>query len=581
MARHALLVGVHAFEDARIHPLNAPDADVRAFSAVLRDPELGGFDQVELSVNEPYASIRSKIARLTANRAPDDLVLLYYSGHGVLDFDGGLHLLAANSSLDLLHEATFHSDEIKGFLDRSRSRRQVLVLDCCHAGAFVPPGHKDAGRREAVTSATFDPRGYGRVVILASSETQVVPDGTAAPEAISPFTRLLLEGLRDGEAAPEAEEISAQALAIYAETRMKRDFSGVTPRVIQDNQAGPIILARNPNAGVSRIPAEVRVALADPDWLRRGGALAHLSGLLDAGEPRVRQAARHLLQLRVGNERDIELRESLRVALEGRTLLAVEQELALCKRSCAEMRAAAVKQEHVLAARSKQIESLERELKEAKRNGAAAARLASSLRSEVAALKEAEAAAEVSTAELRKKLADTEKVLADTRGKLKQSNAELNASKAELLSGKLALLQKSVDSGEWKGLGADFLKTQHGKKLAERQGGEPTTPLKLTTQTESAGRQGRCEPDTCEFRLRLATILVPSGVYAVQTGYVLGPNLQGDLIRSCGLSQPSARRYAAEYLSRSAGPTAFRCGHRHRVLRAKRSGARDHSSLYR
>jgi len=49
---------------------------------VLGDPAIGGFD-VQVLVDQPSPVVRMAIARFFAGKNRDDLLLLYYSGHGL------------------------------------------------------------------------------------------------------------------------------------------------------------------------------------------------------------------------------------------------------------------------------------------------------------------------------------------------------------------------------------------------------------------------------------------------------------------------------------------------------------------
>ena len=59
-------------------------------------------------------------------------------------------------------------------MDSCRSRRQILILDCCHSGAFAR-GTK--GEQKAITETTFEGSGFGRVVLTASDSTQYALEG--------------------------------------------------------------------------------------------------------------------------------------------------------------------------------------------------------------------------------------------------------------------------------------------------------------------------------------------------------------------------------------------------------------------
>ena len=95
MGRHALLIGVSDFVDQRLARLNAPINDVTKLQGILQDSSRGGFDSVELSPNEDFLAMRDHLSRFYHERGPDDLLLLYYSGHGILGRGNRLFLATA------------------------------------------------------------------------------------------------------------------------------------------------------------------------------------------------------------------------------------------------------------------------------------------------------------------------------------------------------------------------------------------------------------------------------------------------------------------------------------------------------
>ncbi len=59
----ALLIANSIYDDTTINRLLTPEADVDALAMVLRDPGIGGFDEVETLKNEPKQTIMMAIAR--------------------------------------------------------------------------------------------------------------------------------------------------------------------------------------------------------------------------------------------------------------------------------------------------------------------------------------------------------------------------------------------------------------------------------------------------------------------------------------------------------------------------------------
>lgn len=64
-------------------------------------------------------------------------------------------------------------------MDQSRSRRQVLILDCCNSGAFVQGTKAQLGGTMGIVSAF---QGYGRYVLTASDATQFAGRATESLE---------------------------------------------------------------------------------------------------------------------------------------------------------------------------------------------------------------------------------------------------------------------------------------------------------------------------------------------------------------------------------------------------------------
>jgi uncharacterized caspase-like protein len=143
--KFALIIGNSHYEDSSLRRLRAPDLDVQGLEEVLKAPDVGHFDEVTTLLNEDCASVRKAVARFYDQRQRDDLLLLYFSGHGVKDEQGHLYLALRDTESGLLAGTAMETAFITGRMDRSFSKRQVLVLDCCHSGAFAHGGQSRSG----------------------------------------------------------------------------------------------------------------------------------------------------------------------------------------------------------------------------------------------------------------------------------------------------------------------------------------------------------------------------------------------------------------------------------------------------
>ncbi len=293
----ALIIGNSEYEDTRLARLKAPEADVDSLCELLRTPEIGGFDEVTPVVNQPEATIRRMIARLFQDKNKDDLLLLYFSGHGVLDDEGRLYLAVKDSECQSLTATAIPAAFITDEMDRSRSNRQVLVLDCCHSGAFGrgSKGERAPGARVG-TATAFKGSGFGHVVLTATDSTQYAWEGDeliGQPEN-SIFTNYFIQGLKTGEADTNADgDITLDELYDYIFEQVRKEERRQTPGKWTYRQQGEIVIARNPHAAVkpAELPSELLEAIENPLALVRLGAVQELDRILQGRNKRLALAA--------------------------------------------------------------------------------------------------------------------------------------------------------------------------------------------------------------------------------------------------------------------------------------------------
>jgi uncharacterized caspase-like protein len=82
--RSALILASYDYEDPGLRMLRAPARDAEALARVLQDPEIGNFE-VRTVLNQPAHVVRLAVEELFADRKPDELLVLHFSGHGVKD----------------------------------------------------------------------------------------------------------------------------------------------------------------------------------------------------------------------------------------------------------------------------------------------------------------------------------------------------------------------------------------------------------------------------------------------------------------------------------------------------------------
>lgn len=294
--RRALLVATDSYADATFQQLRAPRADTAALATALADPTIGGYE-VEPMHNPPAHEADLAIEDLFAAAWLDDLVVLYISGHGIKDDSGQLHLAMTNSRHDRLNATAVSAQFVRNQMDNTRSRRVVVVLDCCFAGAFPPGSTHRAGENAGVLSQLG---GHGSAVMTSSSALEYSFEagesasstlvGTASP---SVFTGALVEGLSSGGADRNRDGlIDVDELYDFIYERVEAAGKPQTPGLDSRFQ-GRLIVATSPVA--TDLPLEVAQAMRSRLPSVRLAIVGELSVLLDSDSASAAGAARTAL----------------------------------------------------------------------------------------------------------------------------------------------------------------------------------------------------------------------------------------------------------------------------------------------
>jgi uncharacterized caspase-like protein len=236
MAKVALLIGVSEYE-VGLNPLPAAVKDVVALERILKDSEMGDFDEVKILTNPEPQKMQDAIETLFSDRSRDDLVLLFFSGHGIKDESNNLYFATritkklpnGNLKKSTAVSAKFIHDEMNG----SRAKRQAIILDCCFSGAFDPSlQSKDDGSVDLKGQLGAE----GRVVMTSSSSTQYSFEQQGSDlfeqqgSDLSLYTRYLIEGIETGVGDLDGDgKISAWELHEYVTSKVQKK---TTPKLI-------------------------------------------------------------------------------------------------------------------------------------------------------------------------------------------------------------------------------------------------------------------------------------------------------------------------------------------------------------
>ncbi|MGZ9166362.1 MAG: caspase, EACC1-associated type [Anaerolineales bacterium] len=298
--KYALIIGNTEYTDPGLAQLTAPGKDAADFGQVLDSPQIAAFDDVTTLINEQASKVSEAIDYFFSVKKPDDLLVLYFSGHGVRDEYGSLYLAVKNTNRARLRSTAIKSDFIREAMDQSRSRRQILILDCCNSGAFAQGTKAELGGSVG-TATAFEGTGYGRVVLTASDSTQFAWEGdkVIGETDNSLFTHFLVKGL-EGDADRDGDgKITIDELYDYAYEQIVTVTPKQTPGKWSYKQQGEIILRQNIRIEDTRpvpLPEDLVSAINNSLPYVREGAVSQLELLLKGKNLSLSRSARLALE---------------------------------------------------------------------------------------------------------------------------------------------------------------------------------------------------------------------------------------------------------------------------------------------
>jgi Caspase domain/Tetratricopeptide repeat len=135
----ALLIGTSTYTDPELPALDAVTATVNDLYAALTIPDFGVFPPEHCAVLLDEAE-QGKVGRVlrTAAKEAEELLLVYFAGHGLLSGRRhDLYLALRDSDYAEPEFDSLEYDKLRNAVLNSRARTKVIILDCCFGGRAV------------------------------------------------------------------------------------------------------------------------------------------------------------------------------------------------------------------------------------------------------------------------------------------------------------------------------------------------------------------------------------------------------------------------------------------------------------
>ncbi len=206
---YGLAIGVENYKDSKLK-LQYSNDDVLALTDALYTHSTPLFNSVEITplIDADKSSILEKFNSVQKKVKPEDVFILYLSGHGIA-IDGKYHFLSRDFNekhqSPFLTSAITHSDLV-GFLKNMPAQRMIVIIDSCFANSFH--NSFNIAYRSAIDRLV---KNTGRAVFYASNERHIALEGV---DGNSLYTHVLLKGLKGG-AAGNNQEVTLDELKVY------------------------------------------------------------------------------------------------------------------------------------------------------------------------------------------------------------------------------------------------------------------------------------------------------------------------------------------------------------------------------
>jgi uncharacterized caspase-like protein len=250
-----LLVGVNEYQDRGLPSLRYPALDCQGLGDAL-GKATQGFPNKEVIVHNDFATqapmlqtVRGSLERLVSQARSQDTILLYFSGHGMLESrtQQAFLCLKDTNKNDLVGTGLGLQDLLQ-LLGSSRACQQLICLDTCHSGDMMLRGHyhSPAPRDGNISAAALNTttqfmqvlrerasQSKGFCALLSCDQGQQSWEFPELGHGV--FTYFLMRGLL-GEAADERGLIEADGLYKYVYRHTLQYINNLNQQVRLINQ---------------------------------------------------------------------------------------------------------------------------------------------------------------------------------------------------------------------------------------------------------------------------------------------------------------------------------------------------------
>lgn len=240
--KYALIIGISRYRNSNHIPnLEYADVDARSLYEFLQQPAAGGFSRENMLLlsNEEatLASIRQALTDFVGRASTNDLLLIFFAGHGAPDrfAPQNLYVIAHDTQVENMPKTALAMPELLRYVEQNiKSKRAVLLMDACHSAGLSTSGTRDLPNNLAnqyLEQLLYQEE--GRAVITSSDVNERSHESIKWGNGHGVFTYYVLEGLKGRADSNHDRFVSVGELFRYVRQKVRLDTNFLqNPRML-------------------------------------------------------------------------------------------------------------------------------------------------------------------------------------------------------------------------------------------------------------------------------------------------------------------------------------------------------------
>ncbi|MBN8576031.1 MAG: caspase family protein [Cytophagales bacterium] len=225
---YLVTIGIDKYKNAKYN-LNYAQADADGVAEVINKQSRSLFQEViPFAIRNDKAvkaNILAALNQIKAKALEQDMIVVYYAGHGVMSGGANKEFYIVPHDVtqlygrdDMLAEKGISASELKTFASAINAQKQVFILDACQsAGALDALENRARGAAEEKAIAQLA-RSTGTFWITSTGAEQFATEFAKLGHGI--FTYALLEGVAGAADANKDQRLTIRELSTYIENKV-------------------------------------------------------------------------------------------------------------------------------------------------------------------------------------------------------------------------------------------------------------------------------------------------------------------------------------------------------------------------